>query len=133
MDKFCLQCDDGTVLTLETKDVPLDVRGESCLVPKVAGWHCPVCGDIQYENREDAARVWQAIDALSAKAKAHDSAVLVKTRKRLKLTQKQAAELTGGGHNAFSRYERGEVVPMRAVVNLFKLLNNHPELLKELA
>jgi HTH-type transcriptional regulator/antitoxin MqsA len=133
MDKFCLQCDDGTALTQKIKDIPLNVRGESCVVPNVAGWHCPVCGDIQYENREDAARVWQAIDMLSAKAKARDSAVLVKTRKRLKLTQKQAAELTGGGHNAFSRYERGEVVPMRAVINLFKLLNNHPELLKELA
>ena len=31
-----------------------------------------------------------------------------------------------------SRYERGEAVPMRAVVNLFKILDKHPELVKEL-
>jgi len=43
-----------------------------------------------------------------------------------------AACLTGGGHNAFSRYERGEAIPLPAVVNLFKLLDKHPELLKEL-
>ena len=53
-------------------------------------------------------------------------------RKKLALTQKQAADLCGGGVNAFSRYERGETTPVKAVSNLFKLLNNHPDFLKEL-
>ncbi|WP_293368015.1 type II TA system antitoxin MqsA family protein [Nevskia sp.] len=57
---------------------------------------------------------------------------LARVRRKLKLTQADAAELTGGGHNAFSRYERGEAKPMAAVVNLFRLLDKHPELLKEL-
>ena len=43
-----------------------------------------------------------------------------------------AAKLTGGGHNAFSRYERGEVMPMPSVLNLLKLLDRHPVLLAEL-
>jgi len=43
-----------------------------------------------------------------------------------------AARLTGGGHNAFSRTERGEVTPLPTVVNLFRLLDKHPELLKDL-
>ena len=34
-------------------------------------------------------------------------------------------------HQNSARYERGEAVPMPAVVNLFKLLDKHPELLKE--
>ncbi len=42
------------------------------------------------------------------------------------------SRLTGGGHNAFSRYERGEAAPLPAVVNLFRLLDKHPELLKDL-
>lgn len=130
--KFCLQCDDGTKLELKTKDVTVEVRGESCIVPKVTGWHCPVCGEIEYTENESSDRVWNAIEALGAKARARDAALLAHARKRLKLTQKQAAELTGGGHNAFSRYERGEAVPMRAVVNLFKILDKHPELMKEL-
>jgi HTH-type transcriptional regulator/antitoxin MqsA len=91
-----------------------------------------VCGDIEYTDNDSSERVWNAIEALGAKAKARDAALLTHARKRLKLTQKQAAELTGGGHNAFSRYERGEAVPMRAVVNLFKILDKHPELVKEL-
>ncbi len=53
-------------------------------------------------------------------------------RRKLGLSQASAARLTGGGHNAFSRYERGRAVPLPAVVNLFKLLDKHPELLKEL-
>ena len=131
--KFCLQCDDGTALQLTTKDVTVEVRGESCSVPQVSGWHCPVCGDVEYTDNDCSDRVWNAIEALGKKAKARDAALLVHARKRLKLTQKQAAELTGGGHNAFSRYERGEAVPMRAVVNLFKILDKHPELVKELS
>ena len=131
-DKFCLQCDDGTKLELTTKDVTVEVRGESCIVPQVAGWQCPVCGEIEFTVEADSERVWSAIEAMGAQARARDAALLAHARKRLKLTQKQAAELTGGGHNAFSRYERGEAVPMRAVVNLFKILDKHPELVKEL-
>jgi HTH-type transcriptional regulator/antitoxin MqsA len=92
-----------------------------------------VCGDIEFTDDDSSERVWNAIAALGEKAKAWDAALLAHARKRLKLTQKQAAELTGGGYNAFGRYERGEAVPMRAVVNLFKILDNHPELVKELA
>jgi HTH-type transcriptional regulator/antitoxin MqsA len=45
----------------------------------------------------------------------------------LGLTQKEAGVIFGGGKNAFSRYERGAIVPMLAVSNLLKLLKRHPE------
>lgn len=44
----------------------------------------------------------------------------------------QAAQLAGGGKNAFSRYERGQAKPMAAVINLFRLLDSHLEWLDEL-
>lgn len=53
-------------------------------------------------------------------------------RRKLGLSQVTAARPTGGGDNAFSRYERGEAAPLPAVVNLFWLLDKHPELLKDL-
>ncbi|EQD62953.1 XRE family transcriptional regulator, partial [mine drainage metagenome] len=68
-----------------------------------------------------------------AEVAVEEAAMLRSIRKRLGLSQKAAAELTGGGHNAFSRYERGEARPMPAVINLFSLLDRHPELLAELA
>ncbi|VXC65715.1 conserved hypothetical protein [Pseudomonas sp. 8Z] len=52
-------------------------------------------------------------------------------RKQLRLSQREAAELFGGGLNAFSRYERGTEAP-QPLVQLFKILGRHPELINEL-
>ena len=52
-------------------------------------------------------------------------------RKQLKLTQRQAAEIFGGGPNAFSRYEKGDTDAPTALVKLFQLLQKHPELTEE--
>lgn len=61
-----------------------------------------------------------------------DAAELARIRRKLRLTQSEAAMLAGGGKNAFSRYEKGKSKPVAAVINLFRLLDRHPELLKEL-
>jgi len=53
-------------------------------------------------------------------------------RKKLGITQHEAAAICGGGPNAFGRYERGEALQMRATDNLLRLLDKHPELLDEL-
>ena len=42
-----------------------------------------------------------------------------------------AAEAAELARNAFSRYERGKKRPISTVVNLFRLINRHPELLSE--
>jgi len=47
------------------------------------------------------------------------------------LDQQEAAEIFGGGPNAFSRYENGRTKPGLALIKLLKLLDNHPELLPE--
>jgi HTH-type transcriptional regulator/antitoxin MqsA len=47
------------------------------------------------------------------------------------LGQREAAELFGGGVNAFSRYETGKTRPPLALVKLLKVLDRHPELLDE--
>jgi len=53
-------------------------------------------------------------------------------RKKLGLTQAQAAVLFGGGPNAFSRYERGEVRQTKALDRLLRLLAKYPKHLAEL-
>lgn len=45
--------------------------------------------------------------------------------------QREAAEIFGGGVNAFSRYENGKTRPPLALVKLFKLLDRHPDVLNE--
>jgi HTH-type transcriptional regulator/antitoxin MqsA len=132
MTHYCLQCDDGTKLVHTRRDLTVQVRGRERVVTKVLGWHCPVCGEVEFDAGEGR-RYSEAVEALAAEVAAEEAAMLRSVRKRLGLSQKAAAELTGGGHNAFSRYERGEVRPMAAVINLFNLLDRHPELLGELA
>ena len=93
------------------------------------GAFCDQCDEavLIYDAAEEAA--WLAFrDQVDSEA-AHE---LESIRKRLKLTQAQAAKLAGGGKNAFSRYERGQTKPVAAVTNLFKLLDKHPDLIKEL-
>ena len=54
-------------------------------------------------------------------------------RRRLGLTQAQAARLMGGGDNAFSKYERGEVTQSVAMNQLLLLLDALPDGLRVLA
>lgn len=52
---------------------------------------------------------------------------IVALRQHLKLTQQQAAQMFGGGANAFSKYERGEVIQSEAMDKLMRLaLENKP-------
>jgi HTH-type transcriptional regulator/antitoxin MqsA len=96
---------------------------------QVRGAFCDKCDEavLIYDAAEEAA--WLAFrDQVDRQA----ASELESIRKRLKLTQAQAAKLAGGGKNAFSRYERGQAKPVAAVINLFKLLDKHPDLIKEL-
>lgn len=124
----CPLCGVGT-LHDGTKTVTQDYKGHR-YTSEARGAFCNHCADgfIEFDTAEEAE--WlvfrNRVDAVEA-------AELVRIRKKLKLTQVQAAQLAGGGKNAFSRYERGQAKPVAAVVNLFRLLDRHPELLKELA
>jgi len=61
-----------------------------------------------------------------------DPKFIMAVREKLDLDQKQAAEIFGGGHNAFSRYENGRTKPPLALVQLFRVLDRHPDLLAEI-
>jgi len=123
----CPVCAAG-VLHDGSKTVTQDYKGHPYQA-QVRGAFCDKCDEaiLTYDVAEEAA--WLAfrdqVDRLAASE-------LESIRKRLKLTQAQAAKLAGGGKNAFSRYERGQAKPVAAVINLFKLLDKHPDLIKEL-
>jgi HTH-type transcriptional regulator/antitoxin MqsA len=113
----------------ETMDIAHGELGVEVI--DLSGWRCSMCGEVEFEP-ESARRYAQASDELALRAREIARQEIRRIRRKLGLSQARAALLTGGGHNAFSRYERGEAVPLPAVVNLFKLLDKHPELLKEL-
>ena len=93
------------------------------------GAFCNHCQDgfPEFDPKQEAAWI-----AFRDRVDAEESAELTRIRKKLRLTQAKAAVLAGGGKNAFSRYEKGKAKPVAAVINLFRLLDRHPELLEEL-
>jgi len=106
--------------------------GLSRRVEDLSGWRCDACGEVEFDP--ESARLYAAVgDELVLRARAAQSQEIRRIRRKLGLSQTAAAKLTGGGHNAFSRYERGEAAPLPAVINLFRLLDKHPDLLKDLA
>lgn len=127
MKHLCLNCEKADMVR-DTRDVTVDAHGFSTVVPKIKAWFCPNCGEMEFVGKGDGERYDQALRALAEE----ESRFLAQARRRLKLSQKQAAEIAGGGVNAFSRYERGVARPVAAVTNLFRLLDKHPELLEEL-
>lgn len=131
MAHLCLNCEQADMVRCK-KDAVIAYRGHQAIVRALDGWHCQACGEIEFAGKEGE-RYAQALEKLRVKVDAQEAAELVRIRKKLGLSQRRAAEIAGGGVNAFSRYENGKAKPVAAVVNLFRLLDKHPELMDEIA
>ena len=130
MKRECLNCKQEEMVH-SVRDVPYTYRGWHTTISKVKGSHCSHCGEVEFDAGEGV-RFAEAIEQFAKEIDTREALELARIRKKLKLTQREAALLTGGGRNAFSRYERGKAKPLQSVTNLFKLLDKHPELIQEL-
>ena len=111
----------------------LYLQGENTTIPAVTGDFCPACGEVVLD-REHGDRYSEMVGLFQRQVNAAlvDPSHIAKVRRKLDLDQRQAAEIFGGGINAFSRYENGKTKPPLALVKLFKLLDRHPDLLTEI-
>ena len=116
----------------DTRDVPYTYKGESTTIAAVRGEFCPACAESVLDATESN-RVMREMRDFTKQVNAAimDPAFIVSVRKKLDLDQREAAEIFGGGANAFSRYENGKTKPPLALVKLLKVLERHPELLNE--
>ena len=96
------------------------------------GLWCDSCGEGILENADMGATERLLYDLRASVDGYLTTADVRRIRKKLDLTQKQAGEIFGGGHNAFSRYESGATRPPKATDTLLRLLDKHPELLNEI-
>lgn len=117
----------------DTRDMPYVYKGENTTIPAVTGDFCPACGEAVL-NREHGDHFSDLIGAFQRQVNAAyvDPAYIAKVRKKLDLDQREAADIFGGGVNAFSRYENGKTKPPLALVKLLKVLDRHPDLLNEI-
>ncbi|HEY4036614.1 MAG TPA: type II toxin-antitoxin system MqsA family antitoxin [Ktedonobacteraceae bacterium] len=117
----------------DTRDISHTYKGETTVIQNVTGDFCPACGESILELAE-ASRVSSLMGEFRKQVNASfvDPEFIAEVREKLDLDQKQAAEIFGGGHNAFSRYENGRTKPPLALVLLFRVLDRHPDLLAEI-
>ncbi|MHC8405981.1 type II toxin-antitoxin system MqsA family antitoxin [Pseudomonas sp. TMB3-21] len=131
----CMSC--GTQHAMqhfEGRSLSVDYRNVSRWVHDIVGWECKVCGEIIFDHDTDSAqRYSDAGDKLLEDCFQIMGTEMKRIRRKLHLTQKDAVKLlSGGGHNAFSRYERSELAPPQALYTLMRLLDRHPHLLAEI-
>lgn len=117
----------------DTRDLPYTYKGETTVIPAVTADFCPACNE-SITDMAETERVMREMQAFNKQVNATivDPIFIVNVRKKLDLGQREAAEIFGGGINAFSRYENGKTKPPLALVKLFKLLDRHPDLLNEI-
>ncbi len=122
----------ATELIHDTRDLPYTYKGESTTIPAVTGDFCPSCGEVILDREHDD-RYSELMLQFNQQVNAAivDPSFIINVRKKLDLGQREAAEIFGGGVNAFSRYENGKTKPPLALVKLLKLLDRHPDLLSE--
>lgn len=127
----CPVCGAGN-LVRESRDLSFTYGGRSTVI-RQSGDFCNACGEGIFSS-DESERYLAAVNAFRALVNAELLAPgeVRRIRKKLRLTQKEAGEIFGGGIRAFSQYERGETRQGKALDKLLRLLDRHPELLDEL-
>ena len=127
----CLACGAAELIT-DSRELPYTYKGESTVIENVTGEFCPACDEVVL-NATESQRVSAVMLSFNKQVNAArvNPDFIASVRKKLVLGQQEAAEIFGGGINAFSRYETGKTRPPLALVKLLKVLDRHPELLDE--
>jgi HTH-type transcriptional regulator/antitoxin MqsA len=123
----------GTRLTRDTR--PFKVRyGDRERVVQLPGWYPARRGGESVHVGDDMAAADRALVELKAESQGVLKPDAVRAiRLKLKLSQRKAGELLGGGPRAFQKYESGEVIVSRPMTQLLRLLMRDPSRLNELA
>jgi len=127
----CPVCGEAELIH-DTRDQPYTYKGETTTIPAVTADCCPACNE-SITDMAETERVMREMQTFNKQVNAAivDPEFIVSVRKKLDLGQREAAEIFGGGINAFSRYENGKTKPPLALVKLLKVLERHPDLLNE--
>ncbi|MFM9856940.1 type II toxin-antitoxin system MqsA family antitoxin [Pseudoxanthobacter sp. M-2] len=130
-DTVRLHPETGATLTRGVRRTPVEYRHGSVTVD-LPGWYPDGDGDGLHDVT-DMRLLDRALNRLKAEAEGLPTAEDIRRiRRRLRLSQRRAGELLGGGPRAFQKYEAGDVLVSRPMANLLKLLDSEPSLLARL-
>lgn len=125
---------DNCGLMFDIRDVPYTYEGQTACIQGVIGEWCQSCGECFLDAAESSrvSMVMLGFNQRVRRASVVDENFVLRVRKKLALSQGEAARIFGGGINAFSRYESGRTRPPVALIKLLILLDRHPQLLSEI-
>ncbi len=130
-DCICPICEADSLREILYAD-DFQYNGKTVHVDGLEGCECGACGAdpvLKDQIKRNHQRIADAKRASDGMLTGEDIKAL---RRRFDLTQKDAAELFGGGVNAFSKYERGDVIQSESMDALMWLINRRPYLLDDL-
>lgn len=124
----CSSC--GAPMRRDTRPQRIDYKGLSAEVEQ-PGWYCG-CGEALLSEADVAATDGAYLDLRARAEGVLTAGDVARIRRKLKLSQRRAGELLGGGPRAFQKYETRAVAVSKPMSNLLRLLERHPEALEEL-
>lgn len=128
----CHDC--GRAMVRDIRPVDLTYKGRTLTIQQ-PGWYC-TCGE-GVLTAEDSAGTQPLFCAWRDQIDREEEQVLSadevrRIRRKLRLAQRHAGIVLGGGPSAFGKYERRHGRPSLAMSNLLRLLDRDPERLKEI-
>jgi HTH-type transcriptional regulator / antitoxin MqsA len=126
----CPEC--GGPAAFETRMDTVEYKGHTVPV-KVAGHWCKGCGEAVLEGDALAKRGRAFLELRARVEGVLSPSKVTSIRERLKLSQRRAGELLGGGPRAFQKYESGTQQVSAPMANLLRLLDKDPRRLAEIA
>ncbi len=129
--QICPICGSGR-LNKRIIDETFDYKRQTLIIPNYIVYECNTCKEgladkisvkISQKKLKD---FFREVDGLLG------STDIKRIRKKLGCTQEEMAKKLGVGLKTFARYETGQVIQSRAMDNLLRILDKHPEALREI-
>jgi HTH-type transcriptional regulator / antitoxin MqsA len=111
----------GGALALEKRDMSFIYKGKSKIIQQ-PGQYCVACGEGFLSPADTSSTRKETTDFHRSVDKLLTTDEIKAARGSLKMSQKKAGEIFGGGPMAFSKYERGEVTQNKSTDRLIRLL-----------
>lgn len=122
MNNICPACEEG-VLVVQSAEQRIPYKGKTLVVANFEYAACPTCGEEVVLSSQEDANQRKLIDARRCADGYRTSKQIVDFRRRWNLTQATASKVFGGGVNAFSKYERCEIVQSQSTDLLMQVID----------
>ena len=125
----CHSC--GGVMRRGIRPVVFQYKGDSITLDQ-PGWYCEACEESVHSGEDMGATEKAFMDFKARIDGVLSPAEVKRAREKLKLSQRRAGAILGGGPRAFQKYEAGKVAVSVPMSNLLRIISNHPDLLEEI-